>query len=149
MLTMKKICIILPFFIVALLCGALFGVFRFSSVETGKPAVAYIYRDGSIVRTVLLSGTHPYPQELSDWIAHNNKKLYHVTPVVYVPKIRLFFPGQDRSFDFLTDAVVEGTYIRGASEKDKQFTNWLLSRPGTKYDPAKHTFIIDTLMQSQ
>ncbi|MBR5879646.1 MAG: hypothetical protein IKY91_08800, partial [Akkermansia sp.] len=81
---------------------------------------------------------HFYPQELSDWITHNNEKLYHATPVVYVPQVRLCFSGTHLSFDFLTDAVTSGTHIRDATEKDRQFMNWLQSQPGEKKDDIKY-----------
>ena len=55
-----------------LLCGTAFVACRFITVEEGTPAVARIYRDGSVIKTVYFSDKHFYPQELSDWIAHNN-----------------------------------------------------------------------------
>ena len=130
----KKLLILLILFAI-LLCGTAFVACRFITVEDGTPAVALIYRDG---RTVYFSDKHFYPQELSDWIAHNNEKLYHATPVVYVPQVRLSFSGTYLSFDFLTDAVTSGTHIRDATEKDRQFMNWLQSQPGEKKDDIKY-----------
>ena len=131
----KKNLLILLILFAILLCGTAFVACRFITVEDGTPAVALIYRDG---RTVYFSDKHFYPQELSDWIAHNNKKLYHATPVVYVPQVRLSFSGTHLSFDFLTDAVTSGTHIRDATEKDRQFMNWLQSQPGEKEDDIKY-----------
>ena len=125
----KKNLLILLILFAILLCGTAFVACRFITVEDGTPAVALIYRDG---RTVYFSDKHSYPQELSDWIAHNNEKLYHATPVVYVPQVRLCFSGTYLNFDFLTDAVTSGTHIRDATEKDRQFMNWLQSQPGEK-----------------
>lgn len=130
----KKLLILLILFAI-LLCGTAFVACRFITVEDGTPAVALIYRDG---RTVYFSDKHFYPQELSDWIAHNNEKLYHATPVVYVPQVRLSFSGTYLSFNFLTDAVTSGTHIRDATEKDRQFMNWLQSQPGEKKDDIKY-----------
>ncbi len=130
----KKLLILLILFAI-LLCGTAFVACRFITVEDGTPAVALIYRDG---RTVYFSDKHFYPQELSDWIAHNNEKLYHATPVVYVPQVRLSFSGTYLNFDFLTDAVTSGTHIRDATEKDRQFMNWLQSQPGEKKDDIKY-----------
>ena len=132
---MKKKLLILLILFAILLCGTAFVACRFITVEDGTPAVALIYRDG---RTVYFSDKHFYPQELSDWIAHNNEKLYHATPVVYVPQVRLSFSGTYLSFDFLTDAVTSGTHIRDATEKDRQFMNWLQSQPGEKKDDIKY-----------
>ena len=132
---MKKKLLILLILFAILLCGTAFVACRFITVEDGTPAVALIYRDG---RTVYFSDKHFYPQELSDWIAHNNEKLYHATPVVYVPQVRLSFSGTYLSFDFLTDAVTSGTHIRDATEKDRQFMNWLQSQPGEKEDDIKY-----------
>ena len=132
---MKKKLLILLILFAILLCGTAFVACRFITVEDGTPAVALIYRDG---RTVYFSDKHFYPQELSDWIAHNNEKLYHATPVVYVPQVRLSFSGTYLSFDFLTDAVTSGTHIRDATEKDRQFMNWLQSQPGKKKDDIKY-----------
>ena len=132
---MKKKLLILLILFAILLCGTAFVACRFITVEDGTPAVALIYRDG---RTVYFSDKHFYPQELSDWIAHNNEKLYHATPVVYVPQVRLCFSGTHLSFDFLTDAVTSGTHIRDATEKDRQFMNWLQSQPGEKKDDIKY-----------
>ena len=126
---MKKKLLILLILFAILLCGTAFVACRFITVEDGTPAVALIYRDG---RTVYFSDKLFYPQELSDWIAHNNEKLYHATPVVYVPQVRLCFSGTYLNFDFLTDAVTSGTHIRDATEKDRQFMNWLQSQPGEK-----------------
>ena len=131
----KKALLILLILFAILLCGTAFVTCRFITVEDGTPAVALIYRDG---RTVYFSDKHFYPQELSDWIAHNNEKLYHATPVVYVPQVRLSFSGTHLSFDFLTDAVTSGTHIRDATEKDRQFMNWLQSQPGEKKDDIKY-----------
>ena len=131
----KKNLLILFILFAILLCGTAFVACRFITVEDGTPAVALIYRDG---RTVYFSDKHSYPQELSDWIAHNNEKLYHATPVVYVPQVRLCFSGTHLSFDFLTDAVTSGTHIRDATEKDRQFMNWLQSQPGEKLDHIKY-----------
>ena len=131
----KKTLLILLILFAILLCGTAFVACRFITVEDGTPAVALIYRDG---RTVYFSDKHFYPQELSDWIAHNNEKLYHATPVVYVPQVRLCFSGTHLSFDFLTDAVTSGTHIRDATEKDRQFMNWLQSQPGEKKDDIKY-----------
>ena len=131
----KKNLLILLILFAILLCGTAFVACRFITVEDGTPAVALIYRDG---RTVYFSDKHSYPQELSDWIAHNNEKLYHATPVVYVPQVRLSFSGTYLSFDFLTDAVTSGTHIRDATEKDRQFMNWLQSQPGEKKDDIKY-----------
>ena len=131
----KKPLLILLILFAILLCGTAFVACRFITVEDGTPAVALIYRDG---RTVYFSDKHFYPQELSDWIAHNNEKLYHATPVVYVPQVRLSFSGTYLSFDFLTDAVTSGTHIRDATEKDRQFMNWLQSQPGEKLDDIKY-----------
>ena len=131
----KKNLLILLILFAILLCGTAFVACRFITVEDGTPAVALIYRDG---RTVYFSDKHFYPQELSDWIAHNNEKLYHATPVVYVPQVRLSFSGTHLSFDFLTDAVTSGTHIRDATEKDRQFMNWLQSQPGEKKDDIKY-----------
>ena len=131
----KKPLLILLILFAILLCGTAFVACRFITVEDGTPAVALIYRDG---RTVYFSDKHFYPQELSDWIAHNNEKLYHATPVVYVPQVRLSFSGTHLSFDFLTDAVTSGTHIRDATEKDRQFMNWLQSQPGKKKDDIKY-----------
>ena len=132
---MKKKLLILLILFAILLCGTAFVACRFITVEDGTPAVALIYRDG---RTVYFSDKHFYPQELSDWIAHNNEKLYHATPVVYVPQVRLCFSGTYLNFDFLTDAVTSGTHIRDATEKDRQFMNWLQSQPGEKKDDIKY-----------
>ena len=131
----KNLLLILLILFAILLCGTAFVACRFITVEDGTPAVALIYRDG---RTVYFSDKHFYPQELSDWIAHNNEKLYHATPVVYVPQVRLSFSGTYLSFDFLTDAVTSGTHIRDATEKDRQFMNWLQSQPGEKKDDIKY-----------
>ena len=131
----KKLLLILLILFAILLCGTAFVACRFITVEDGTPAVALIYRDG---RTVYFSDKHSYPQELSDWIAHNNEKLYHATPVVYVPQVRLCFSGTYLNFDFLTDAVTSGTHIRDATEKDRQFMNWLQSQPGEKLDHIKY-----------
>ena len=131
----KKPLLILLILFAILLCGTAFVACRFITVEDGTPAVALIYRDG---RTVYFSDKHFYPQELSDWIDHNNEKLYHATPVVYVPQVRLCFSGTYLNFDFLTDAVTSGTYIRDATEKDRQFMNWLQSQPGEKEDDIKY-----------
>ena len=131
----KKTLLILLILFAILLCGTAFVACRFITVEDGTPAVALIYRDG---RTVYFSDKHFYPQELSDWIAHNNEKLYHATPVVYVPQVRLCFSGTYLNFDFLTDAVTSGTHIRDATEKDRQFMNWLQSQPGEKKDDIKY-----------
>ena len=131
----KKNLLILLILFAILLCGTAFVACRFITVEDGTPAVALIYRDG---RTVYFSDKHFYPQELSDWIAHNNEKLYHATPVVYVPQVRLCFSGTYLNFDFLTDAVTSGTHIRDATEKDRQFMNWLQSQPGEKEDDIKY-----------
>ena len=131
----KKPLLILLILFAILLCGTAFVACRFITVEDGTPAVALIYRDG---RTVYFSDKHFYPQELSDWITHNNEKLYHATPVVYVPQVRLCFSGTHLSFDFLTDAVTSGTHIRDATEKDRQFMNWLQSQPGEKKDDIKY-----------
>lgn len=131
----KKNLLILLILFAILLCGTAFVACRFITVEDGTPAVALIYRDG---RTVYFSDKHFYPQELSDWIAHNNEKLYHATPVVYVPQVRLCFSGTYLNFDFLTDAVTSGTHIRDATEKDRQFMNWLQSQPGEKIDDIKY-----------
>ena len=131
----KKNLLILLILFAILLCGTAFVACRFITVEDGTPAVALIYRDG---RTVYFSDKLFYPQELSDWIAHNNEKLYHATPVVYVPQVRLCFSGTYLNFDFLTDAVTSGTHIRDATEKDRQFMNWLQSQPGEKEDDIKY-----------
>ena len=131
----KKNLLILLILFAILLCGTAFVACRFITVEDGTPAVALIYRDG---RTVYFSDKHFYPQELSDWIAHNNEKLYHATPVVYVPQVRLSFSGTHLSFNFLTDAVTSGTHIRDATEKDRQFMHWLQSQPGEKKDDIKY-----------
>ena len=132
---MKKKLLILLILFAILLCGTAFVACRFITVEDGTPAVALIYRDG---RTVYFSDKHSYPQELSDWIAHNNEKLYHATPVVYVPQVRLSFSGTHLSFNFHTDSVTSGTHIRDATEKDRQFMNWLQSQPGEKKDDIKY-----------
>ena len=134
----KKNLLILLILFAILLCGTAFVACRFITVEDGTPAVALIYRDGSVIKTVYFSDKHFYPQELSDWIAHNNEKLYHATPVVYVPQVRLCFSGTYLNFDFLTDAVTSGTHIRDATEKDRQFMNWLQSQPGEKKDDIKY-----------
>ena len=136
----KKPLLILLILFAILLCGTAFVACRFITVEDGTPAVALIYRDG---RTVYFSDKHFYPQELSDWIAHNNEKLYHATPVVYVPQVRLYFSGTYLNFDFLTDAVTSGTHIRDATEKDRQFMNWLQSQPGEKKDDIKYVSYFD------
>ena len=131
----KKFLLILLVLFAILLCGTAFVVCRFVTVEDGTPAEALIYQDGHVIKVVRFSDSPPYPQELSDWIAHNNEKLYHATPVVYVPKVRLWFTETKQSFDFLTDAVMSGTHIRSATEKDKQFRDWLQSQTGTKPGP--------------
>lgn len=116
----------------SLLCGVSLVACRFAKAEDGQPAIADIYQEGRIIRTVHLPGWPQHPQELSDWIAHNNTKIYHITPVTYVPKVRLAFPGQNRHFCFLTGAVWDGSYIRNATEEDTQFVDWLLAQPGTE-----------------
>ena len=143
----KNPLLILLILFAILLCGTAFVACRFITVEDGTPVVARIYRDGSVIKTVYFSDKHFYPQELSDWIAHNNEKLYHATPVVYAPRVRLSFPGTQRSFDLLADAVMSGTHIRSATEKDLQFRDWLQSQPGTPPDSYGGTSILNFLMQ--
>ena len=143
----KKPLLILLILFAFLLCGTAFVACRFITVEDGTQAVARIYRDGSVIKTVYFSDKHFYPQELSDWIAHNNEKLYHATPVVYAPQVRLCFSGTHLSFDFLTDAVTSGTHIRRATEKDLQFRDWLQSQLGTSPDSYGGTSILNFLMQ--
>lgn len=128
----KKLRIFLLILFASLLCGVSLVACRFAKAEDGQPAIADIYQEGRIIRTVHLPGWPQHPQELSDWIAHNNTKIYHITPVTYVPKVRLAFPGQNRHFCFLTGAVSDGSYIRSATKKDTLFVDWLLTQPGTE-----------------
>lgn len=117
----KKLLLIPLVLFAVLLCGTAFVACRF------VPAEAHIYEDCNI-RIVRLADTPSYLRELSDWIAHNNEQLYHATPVAYAPNVWLIFTGMQQSFDFLTDSVLSGTYIRAATEKDKQFSDWLMAR---------------------
>lgn len=96
-----------------------------------------MYQDGGVIKTVHFSDLHPYPQEISHWIAQNNEQIYHITLVSYAPEIRLSFPGQNRHFVFLSGAVTDGSYVRTSTEEDKQFMKWLQSQPGKEEEPFK------------
>ena len=130
----KRLNILLVLFAL-LLCGTALVACRYATVEDGHPAVAHIYQNSGIIKTVHFSGQLPYPQEISDWIAQNNERVYHITPVSYVPEIRLTFPELNKHFVFLSGAVTDGSYVRGATEEDKQFMKWLQSQPGTEEAP--------------
>ena len=145
----KRLRTILLILFASLLCGVSLVACRYVTVTDGQPAVAHIYRNGCIIKEVHLPGKPHTPQELSEWIAHNNTQIYHITPVNYVPEVRLDFPGQKRHFNFLTGAVSDGSYIRSATEKDTQFMDWLLAQPGTKpgHDAWGNMLDIDAMLQ--
>ncbi len=52
----KKLRIFLLILFASLLCGVSLAACRFAKAEDGQPAIADIYQDGRIIRTVHLPG---------------------------------------------------------------------------------------------
>ena len=60
----KKLRIFLLILFASLLCGVSLVACRFAKAEDGQPAIADIYQDGRIIRTVHLPGWPQHPQEI-------------------------------------------------------------------------------------
>lgn len=122
-------------FKISLLAVAL-GAFAFlngcysPSVSLPQAAVAYIYENGGVKKTVRFTAGNPAPTELQQWVEFNNGTWYRPTITYYVPKYVLNFPESSTGFTFYTKSVQTGTFVRDMTDEDRAFLNWLGSQPG-------------------
>jgi hypothetical protein len=100
------------------------------SVNLPQAAVAYIYENGGVKKTVRFTAENPAPTELQEWVKFNNGTWYRPTITNYVPKYVVNFPDISRGFTFYTKSVQVGTFVHDMTDEDRAFLNWLDTQPG-------------------
>ena len=113
------------------------------SVDSPQSAVAYIYKNAGVRKTIRFTAETPATAELQAWVKFNNGTWYRPTIMNYVPRYVVNFPAAHTGFTFYTKSVQAGTFVRDMTDEDRAFLTWLEVQPGETSCPECRGFWLD------